>query len=65
MVPRLDGGSDGIEHLLGHLLSLQGNVIVINEGLESLPVFVLEHHFDLPPASLVVTSFFGINVESL
>ena len=62
---RLDGGLDGIEHFLGCLLAVQGNGTVIDEGLESLPDFTLKSHFELPPASLAVISFFGIDIKGL
>ena len=65
MVLRLDGGPDGIKHLSGHLLALWGNGTTVDEGLESLPAFALEHHFELPPAGLVVISFFVIDVKGL
>ena len=35
------------------------------KGLKGLPVFTLEHHFKLFPASFVVIGFFGIDVEVL
>ena len=55
-------GPSGTEHLLGHLLALWGNGAIVNEGLESLPVFAFKN-FQLLPASLAVISFFSIDVE--
>ena len=65
MVFGLDGGPSDIQHLSGHLLALQIDDTIVNEGLKSLNIFALGHHFKLFPGSLVVTGFFGINVEGL
>ena len=45
------------------ILQLWGNGAIINEGLESLLVFTLRHHFKLLPASVVAISFLGNDVE--
>ena len=61
----LYGGCYGILYLPGGLLILWGVGTIVNQSLEGLPVFVLEHHFQLPPASFCDISFFGIDVKSL
>ena len=38
---------------------------ILNEGLESLLVFTLEHHLQLLSSGLFVISFFSINVQGL
>ena len=65
MLLSLDSSADRIKGKLVHPPTLWGNGAIINEELESLPVFALEHHFKLLPASAAVISFFGINVEGL
>ena len=59
----LYGYLDGIYGLPGHPLTLQGNCAIVDEGLESLPVFALKHHLPLLPSSLSVISFFSIDVK--
>ena len=49
----------------GFFLALWGDGASINEGLENLMVFTLEHHFELLPAGLAVINLFGIDVEGL
>ena len=61
----LHGGCSNIKHLLEHLLALWGDGTIVDEGLEGLLVFTLEHHFKLFLASLEVISFYGTDVEGL
>ena len=44
---------------------LLGDGTIVNQSLEGLPIFTLEHHFQLPPAGLCGFSFFGIDVKGL
>ena len=50
--------------MLYHLLALLSDGTIVDEGLESLLVFALKHHFKQLPASLVI-GFFSIDVEGL
>ena len=49
----------------GHHLTLWGDGPILSEGLESLSIYALKHHFKLLPPSVAVISFFGINVKGL
>ena len=37
--------------------------LIVQEGLENLPVFAFEHHFELFPASFVIIGLISIDVE--
>ena len=47
------------------LLLFLGDVCIVNQGLEGLPVVTIKHHFHLLPASLCGVSFFGVEIEEL
>ena len=47
----------------GHPLTLWGDGAIVYEGHASPSVFVLKHHHELFPASIVVISFLSVDVE--
>ena len=63
MLLGLDRCAYSIKGKLGCPLTLWGNGPIVNEGLLSLSIFALKHHFKLFPASAPVISFYGINVK--
>ena len=63
MLLRFDSSASSIKGKLGHPLTLWNDGAIVYEGLESLPVFTLEHHLKVLPASAAVISFLSINVE--
>ena len=44
MLLRLDSSTDSIKGKPGHPLTLQGDGLIVDEGLGSLSIFTLEHH---------------------
>ena len=63
MLLRLNSCPHSIKGKLGHLLTICGDGTIVNEGLESLSIFTLEHHLKLLPACVAVISFISINVK--
>ena len=63
MLLRLYCSTNGIKGKLGCLLTLWSDGPFLYEGLKSLSIFTLKHHAELLPASAVVISLLGINIE--
>ena len=63
MLIGFDSSADGIKGFLGHLLVLQGDGPIVNEGLQSLSIFALKHHLQLLPACALVISLISVDVE--
>ena len=57
--------TNSIKGKLEHPLTHQGNGPIVNEGLESLSIFTLEHHLQLLPACVAVVSLISIDVKGL
>ena len=54
---------DSIKCFPGHHLVLLGDGSIVDKGLDSLSIFTLKHHFQLPPACVAVISLISIVVE--
>ena len=59
----LESGANSIKGKLGDPLTLKGDGPIVNEGLESLSVFILKHHYKLLPASVAVISFLSVGAS--
>ena len=55
--------ANGIKGFSGCLLVLWGDGPIVDDGLESLSIFSLEHHLQLLPACVPVISLISIDVE--
>ena len=59
----LDNWVDGLEGKERGPLGFRENCVIIYKGVEGLAVFVLKHHFDLPPAPFALVFYIGIYVQ--